>query len=178
MKRLMLTLIGLSACLSVQAELPKSIEHSQGTFKLCDKERVSKYFFDIVDVGIYYPNCDTAEHVFDDQTKLLRFSYLREVEGEQFTEGAIEYLEENLSEEEKSRCSEHFAPLNKVYRDVTSGDNYDLFLFQEEGLKLYLNGQALHQMDNPQCHSTYLNVWFGKESMDGQFNDLAERIKR
>ena len=159
------------------ADLPKNISHSQGDFKLCAKERVSKLWFDIVDVGIYYQDCDSAQHVFDDQTKLLRFAYLREVEGHQFTEGAVEYLQENLTSDDLTACSEPFEAINSVYKNVSSGDYYDLYLFENEGLKLYLNDQHLHDMDNTDCHSKYLYVWFGEETMDSQFNDLANKLR-
>ncbi|GAA4359258.1 chalcone isomerase family protein [Kangiella marina] len=159
-------------------QLPQTISHSKGEFQLCDKERVSKLWFDIVDVGIYYPSCDTVQHIFDNQTKLLRFAYLREVEGQQFTKGAIEYLEQNLNPQELEYCSEHFSPLNHVYKDVTEGDYYDLYLFEDEGLTLYLNGKHLHDMPSKECHTPYLNVWFGEETMDSQFHDLSKRLKR
>ncbi len=162
---------------NAMADLPQSISHKKGAFQLCAEERVSKLWFDIVDVGVYYPNCDSAEHIFDNQTKLLRFSYLREVEGQQFTEGADEYLHENLNSDVLAMCSEPFRAINSVYKDVSAGDYYDLFLFQDEGLKLYLNDKHLHDMTNTDCHSKYLNVWFGKETMDSQFNDLAKKIK-
>ncbi|RDX35836.1 hypothetical protein DZA50_05830 [Kangiella sp. HD9-110m-PIT-SAG07] len=170
--------ITTNACAdNTEKNLPQTVEHNKTEFTLCAQERVSKLWFDIVDVGIYYQNCNEAEHVFDNKTKLLRFSYLREVEGQQFTEGAIEYLEDNLSQEEQERCSSHFVELNKVYQDVSSGDSYDLFLLEDTGLKLYLNGEHLHDMTEASCHSTYLNVWFGEESMDSQFKDLADKIK-
>lgn len=156
--------------------LPQTIQHQETEFSLCAEERVSKLWFDIVDVGVYYPSCDGAKHIFDNKTKLLRFAYLRDVEGVQFTEGAIEYLQDNLSPDDQERCSTHFSKLNKVYKNVSSGDAYDVYLYKDTGLRLYLNGEHLHDMKEVSCHSTYLNVWFGEESMDSQFQDLADRL--
>ncbi|AOE48963.1 chalcone isomerase family protein [Kangiella sediminilitoris] len=169
---------GLLFSSAVFAELPASINHNNQTFELCAQEKVTKgIFFDIVNVGIYYKNCGSVGGIFDDETKLLRFAYLREVEGQQFTEGAIEYLEENLSPEEKQRCFDRYSQLNNSYKDVSDGDYYDLYLIKDEGLKLYLNNQYITEMTDTSCDSEYLKVWFGKESMDSQFQELHEKLK-
>lgn len=163
---------------SSKAELLQSVVHNDVTYNLCAKERVTKgIFFDVVDVGIYYPDCSSNKGIFDGSAKLLRFSYLREVEGIQFTEGAEEYLEENLSAEEKSRCQADFKKLNAVYKDVVDGHFYDLYILPDQGIKLYLNQEHLADMTNTSCDTEYLNVWFGKESMDSDFRKLNKKLK-
>lgn len=159
------------------AELPSTIQYNDTAFKLCAQERISKLWFDIVDVGVYYQNCDNAENIFDNQSKLLRFSYLREVTGEQFSDGAIEYLQTNLNDETLNNCSSSYKGLNNAYKTVVSGDAYDLFVIKDIGIKLYLNGKHLHTMANTTCHIPYLNVWFGDDTMDSQFHDLAKKLK-
>lgn len=170
-----MTLISISYV--SKADLPQVIDHQDTPFNLCVSDRIVKgLFFDVVDVGIYYPNCADAKNVFDDQTKLLRFAYLRDVDGEQFTDGAVEYLEDNLTDSEKSQCSDSFKDINASYVDVSDGDAYDLYLFSEQGLKLYLNQKHLIDMDNTKCDSIYLNVWFGEESMDSVFSELNQKL--
>lgn len=160
-----------------KASLPQIIEHQKVSFNLCASDRIVKgLFFDVVDVGIYYPECSEARNVFDDKTKVLRFAYLRDVDGEQFTEGAIEYLNANLTDAEKSKCVESFKAINSSYVDVSDGDVYDLFLISEQGLELYLNTKHLIDMNNIECDSAYLNVWFGEKSMDSVFSDLNKKL--
>ncbi|PXF64093.1 chalcone isomerase family protein [Kangiella spongicola] len=161
---------------TLKAQITNTIQYDNQTFELCDKERVTKLWFDIVDIGVYYKDCASAENIFDQKSKLLRFSYLREVKGKQFTEGAIEYLEANLSPNRKSLCSASFANLNNAYQTVGNGDVYDLYILKDEGIKLYLNKKHLHTMPNTECRLDYLNVWFGEETMDSQFHALAKRI--
>ena len=177
MNKLIIFIALLFCHFRINAELPISIKFKNTNFELCAKERVTKLFFNIVDVGIYYPNCNKAQNIFDQDTKLLRFSYLREVTGKQFTQGAIEYLQENLSQQDKLKCFRHFESLNRTYQNVSSGDYYDLYFLKKEGIELQLNNERLHNMNNPECNSAYLNVWFGKETMDNQFHDLADKIK-
>jgi hypothetical protein len=99
------------------------------------------------------------------------------VDGEQFTDGAIEYLEENLSDQQKSKCMTEYKDLNKSYKNVKDGDFYDLYLLSDKGIKLYLNQEHIIDMTNTSCDSLYLNVWFGSESMDSQFEDLHKKLK-
>lgn len=173
---LALPLLTLSAI--SMAEMPQQVSYQELTFKLCAQEKITKgIFFDIVNVGVYYQDCSTNQGIFDDKSKLLRFAYLRDVEGEQFTEGAIEYLEENLTEQQQTQCMTAYQDLNNSYKDVKDGDFYDLYLLSEEGIKLYLNQEHIIDMKNTGCDSLYLNVWFGSESMDSQFEDLHTKLK-
>ena len=173
-----LTLLLLSLGSTAKANLPKTISYQEQEFKLCAEEHITKgFFFEIVDVGIYYLDCSKNQGIFDDQTKLLRFAYLREVEGEQFTEGAIEYLEENLSTDQKSECMAEYKELNQSYKGVVDGDYYDLYLFNDKGIQLFLNQEHIVDMTNTACDSLYLNVWFGTESMDSQFENLHQKLK-
>ncbi|WP_223670619.1 chalcone isomerase family protein [Kangiella shandongensis] len=160
------------------ADIPQEVSYRDLKLTLCAQEKITKgIFFDIVNVGIYYQDCSANQGIFDDQTKLLRFAYLREVNGEQFTEGAIEYLEENLTKQQQSQCMTEFKELNNSYKDVQNGDFYDLYLLYNQGIKLYLNQEYIIDMPNRACDSLYLNVWFGPESMDSQFEDLHKKLK-
>lgn len=174
-------LLGLSLLIisdQAQAQLEPSVRYQETDYQLCAKQRVTKaLLFDVVDVGVYYPDCKQAADIFDDQPKLLRFSYLRDVTGDQFTEGADDFLRDNLEPPEKDQCLTYFNEFNTVYKDVTDGDYYDLFVLPEQGLDLYLNNQQLAQSDNSGCALPYLNIWFGEESMDGDFEDLRDKIK-
>ncbi len=163
---------------SVQAKLEAQVSHQQTDYQLCAKQRVTKaLFFDVVDVGVYYPNCDQADNVFDSQPKLLRFSYLREVEGVQFTEGADDFLEDNLTDTEKETCMLAFKDFNTIYQDVADGDYYDLFVTPDQGINLRLNESQLAELNKPECAVPYLNIWFGAESMDDDFSELQDKLK-
>lgn len=173
-----LALFLLILSVAANANLPQEISYQTLKFKLCTQEKITKgIFFDIVNVGIYYQQCNSNQGIFDEQDKLLRFAYLRSVDGEQFTEGAIEYLEENLTEQQQSQCMAEYAELNRSYKDVEDGDFYDLYLLNSKGIKLYLNEEHIIDMTNTACDSLYLNVWFGPESMDSQFEDLHNNLK-
>lgn len=162
----------------VQAKLEPQVSYQQTDYQLCAQQRVTKaLFFDVVDVGVYYLNCEQADNVFDSQSKLLRFSYLREVEGAQFTEGADEFLEDNLTDAEKENCLETFKDFNTIYKDVADGDYYDLFVTPGQGINLRLNQSQLAELNQPECALPYLNIWFGSESMDDDFGELQDKLK-
>lgn len=176
-----LPLVGLVLLVTSElaaAKLEPSVSYQQIEYQLCAKQRVTKaLLFDVVDVGVYYADCKQAADIFDDQPKLLRFSYLRDVTGDQFTEGADDFLRDNLAQQEKDKCLTYFNEFNTVYEDVSDGDYYDLFVLPEQGLDLYLNSQQLAQSDNSGCALPYLNIWFGEESMDSDFEELRDQIK-
>lgn len=160
------------------AKLEQQVSYQHTDYQLCAQQRVTKaLFFDVVDVGVYYPDCTQADNVFDLQPKLLRFSYLREVEGIQFTEGADEFLEDNLSDAEKKTCLDAFKDFNTIYKDVADGDYYDLFVTPDQGLSLQLNRSQLAELNQAECAVPYLNVWFGAESMDDDFSELQDKLK-
>lgn len=168
----------LSISTPAQAQLQSVVSYQQTDYQLCAKQRVTKaLFFDVVDVGVYYSDCDQAKDVFDEQPKLLRFSYLRKVEGIQFTKRANDFLSDNLTESEKQACLNEFKEFNTVYKNVADGDYYDLFVIPGQGLDLRLNQSELATFENPTCAVAYLNIWFGKESMDDDFRDLQEKLK-
>lgn len=163
---------------SVQAKLEPQVSYQQTDYQLCAQQRVTKaLFFDVVDVGIYYTDCKEAEDIFDQQPKLLRFSYLREVEGNQFTEGADDFLQDNLSQDEKDTCIKDFTEFNTIYKDVTDGDYYDLFVTPDQGINLQLNQSQLAELNQAECAVPYLNIWFGAESMDDDFSELQDKLK-
>ena len=161
------------------ADLPLIVTHPSGVeFKRCSQQKITKaLFFDVLKIGLYYPDCKDYEGILDDNNKLLRFYYLRDVKGSQFTEGAIEYLDYNLTDDEKKDCLANYQAINTRYRDVSEGDFYDLYLFQSTGLELYLNKVFLGKMSKLSCDSHYLKIWFGEESMDSGFRRLLEKIK-
>lgn len=160
------------------AKLEPSVSYQETVYQLCAKQRVTKaLLFDVVDVGVYYPSCEQADNIFDQQPKLLRFSYLREVEGIQFTEGANEFLQDNLTNTEKETCQEDYQQFNTIYEDVSDGDYYDLFVLPGQGLDLYLNEAQLAKFGKGECAVPYLNIWFGSESMDSDFEELSNKIK-
>lgn len=162
----------------VQAKLAPRVSYQQTDYQLCAQQRVTKaLFFDVVDVGVYYPNCEQADNVFDSQPKLLRFSYLREVEGVQFTEGADDFLEDNLTDTEKEACLDAFKDFNTIYKNVVDGDYYDLFVTPNQGINLQLNQSQLAELNQPECAVPYLNIWFGTESMDDDFSELQDKLK-
>lgn len=174
-------LVGISLLITspfARAKLEPSVRYQQTDYQLCAQQRVTKaLFFDVVDVGVYYPSCQQAENVFDSQPKLLRFSYLRDVEGIQFTEGADDFLEDNLTDAEKKSCLAAFKDFNTIYQDVADGDYYDLFVKPAQGIYLRLNQSQLAELDQPECALPYLNIWFGAESMDDDFSELQNKLK-
>ncbi|ACV27789.1 chalcone isomerase family protein [Kangiella koreensis] len=174
-------MVGISLLIAsplARAKLEPSVRYQQTDYQLCAQQRVTKaLFFDVVDVGVYYPNCQQAENVFDSQPKLLRFSYLREVEGIQFNEGADDFLEDNLTDVEKETCLAAFKDFNTIYKDVADGDYYDLFVTPDQGLNLRLNQSQLAELNQAKCATPYLNIWFGPESMDDDFSELQDKLK-
>ena len=161
-----------------QAKLEPQVSYQGTAYQLCAQQRVTKaLFFDVVDVGVYYPDCHLADSVFDSQHKLIRFSYLRKVTGIQFTQGADEFLAENLTETEKNSCLNDFTAFNSIYKDVVAKDYYDLFVLPDQGLNLYLNQSPLAQLNIPECTIPYLNIWFGTESMDNDFSELQKKLE-
>ncbi len=155
-------------------KLPSQISHPSGVlFQLCSQQKITKaIFFDVVQVGLYYPSCPEKLTVFDQKSKLLRFHYLRKVKGKQFKEGAEDYLTYNLNEADFKKCFAKYQALNNSYLDVKDGDYYDLFQLQPIGLDLFLNDKSLASFKDSECEALYYNIWFGKESMSSDFQKL------
>ncbi|NVJ66795.1 MAG: chalcone isomerase family protein [Gammaproteobacteria bacterium] len=158
-------------------KLPKTVIHPSGlTFQLCSQQTITKaFFFDVVHVGLYYPSCPEKMTVFNDDSKLLRFHYLRKVTGKQFKKGAEEYLTYNLNKHQHDKCFSRYKDINDSYLDVDDGDYYDLFQIENKGLDLFLNEKSISVFKNKECESLYFNIWFGKKSMSTGFKKLLSQ---
>ncbi|WP_251358405.1 chalcone isomerase family protein [Kangiella sp. TOML190] len=186
MKLLLITSLSLSS-LAVLAKpisedlnpkLPQTVVKSEQTYHRCSQVRITKaLFFKIVDVALYLEDCRNFQGIFSQRAKVLRFSYLRKVTGEQFSEGANEYLQKNLSTEQYERCIPHYSKLNNAYQDVKKGDTYELLMAPDK-TTVTLNKIPIGLITDDSCGELYLNVWFGKESMDSGFQELLEKAHK
>ena len=160
-------------------KLPDTVQHPSGlSLKLCSEQKITKaLFFDVLFVGLYFKECSKGKDIFTSKDKLLRFHYLRDVKGNQFTEGAEEYLNYNLTEQQKALCWNEYTEINNSYLDVQEGDFYDLYHIGSIGLDLYLNQKPLNTLKSESCESLYFNVWFGKQSMDSGFRKLIKPLE-
>lgn len=157
--------------------LPDTVKISDSQFEKCSEVRITKaLFFDVLDLGLYTPNCKEFSSLTSEEPKIIRFSYLRDVSGADFKEGAEEYLEKNLSQEQITRCSEAYDYLNSKYLDVADGDYYQLIQRSDKSIYVTLNEQFIGQVNNPECAMNYYKIWFGKESMDSGFQDLLKIV--
>ena len=180
MMKCLIFIVFFSISFGVIAKLPEHVLHPNGTkFILCSENKITKaIFFDVVRVGLYLEHCDTLNPIFSTSNKLVRFHYLREVTGKQFTEGATEYLTLNLTNEQYSKCFEQYQVVNNSYVDVSDGDYYDLFYFSNSGLDLYLNNKSIGQLKNDDCELPYFKIWFGEKSMDSGFRKLLRNYSK
>ncbi len=178
--RFLVFLIFLLISFSVNAnnshKLPTTIEYSNIGFELCSQQKITKaWFFDIVLLGLYSPNCNKFDSIFSDQVKLVRFHYLRKVKGKDFSDGAEEYLNKNLTKTQLAQCLTSYHKLNNSYQDASKGDFYDVLHFTTH-TDVYLNGKKFNSIDDPDCDNLYWNIWFGKKTMDSGFIKLLQNL--
>ncbi len=159
--------------------LPSSIVVNDTNFNKCSEVRITKaLFFNILDLGLYTPNCQTFSSVFSRSEKLIRFKYLRTVTGQEFKEGAEEYLGKNLPKQKLEQCQQPFNTLNQLYKDVSDGDFYQLIQSKDNAISITLNNQLIGTIENPDCAIDYYQMWFGKESMDSGFQKLIKKAMK
>lgn len=157
--------------------LPQETTTDNGTYALCGEELIVKaLFFDVLHIGIYRQDCSTFNNIYENVDQIVRFHYLVDVEKKDFIDGAIEYIEYNISEDIQTECKSHYQPFNQSYLDVTENDFYDLEYRKDQGLKLWLNQNTISIMENPKCSRNYYKIWFGEESMDSAFKELESKI--
>ncbi|MRX27792.1 chalcone isomerase family protein [Kangiella sp. HZ709] len=156
--------------------LPSSIVVNERNFNKCSEVRITKaLFFKILDLGLYAPDCQSFSSVFSKSEKLIRFKYLRTVTGQEFKEGAEEYLGKNLPKQRLEQCQKPFNNLNQLYKNVNDGDFYQLIQSKDNAISITLNNQLIGSIENPDCAIDYYHMWFGKESMDTGFQKLIRK---
>jgi hypothetical protein len=136
----------------------------------CSAAQVKAWMmFKVARANVYLPDCEQLNWPFDPPVA-LRFAYQREVPARGFTESANEMLQRNLAKEEFQALEEAIRNFNAQYRDVEDGDTYYM-LRTERGLTLWLNGEELTSVDNPELARIYFRIWFGEKPFSGSLRE-------
>ncbi len=122
-----------------------------------------KIFFTVYSAALYLPPDVSSDAVLEDVPKRLEFHYLVDVKAETFSESASPYLEKNLDEERLAMLRPKIDSINRLYRDVKSGDRYALTYTPGKGTTLSLNGEELGTIEGGDFASAYFTIWLGEK---------------
>lgn len=144
----------------------------------CSAAQVKAWMmFRVARANVYLPDCEKLSRPLDPPVA-LRFAYQREVPARGFTESANEMLERNLAEKEFQALEDTIRNFNAQYRDVDDGDTYYM-LRTEDSLTLWLNGEKLASVENPELARVYFRIWFGDDPFsDSLRKDLLEPLEQ
>lgn len=145
--------------------------------RACSAAQVKAWMmFKVARANVYLPDCDRLSHPLEPPVA-LRFAYQREVPARGFTESANEMLERNLDEDEFRTLEDAIRDFNGHYQDVDDGDTYYM-LRTEDSLTLWLNGEELASVENPELARIYFRIWFGEEPFSDRLRkDLLEPLE-
>ncbi len=143
----------------------------------CSAAQVKAWMmFKVARANVYLPDCEQLSWPFPAPVA-LRFAYQREVPARGFTESANEMLERNLGEEKFQALENVIRTFNDAYQDVDDGDTYYM-LRTDEDLTLWLEGEELASVQNPELARVYFRIWFGdKPFSDSLREDLLEPLE-
>ncbi len=150
---------------------PEFLERpAKAELEACSAAQVKAWMmFKVARANVYLPDCKELSWPFNAPVA-LRFAYQREVPARGFTESANEMLKRNLTEERFQALEEPIRTFNAQYRDVEDGDTYYM-LRTDKGLTLWLNGEQLASVDNPELARIYFRIWFGEEPFSGSLRE-------
>jgi hypothetical protein len=157
---------------------PDFLTRAAGTqLEPCSAAQVKAWMmFKVARANVYLPDCEGLNWPFAAPVA-LRFAYQREVPARGFTESANEMLERNLNEKKFQALEDAIRSFNDAYKEVEDGDTYYM-LRTTDGLTLWLEGEELASVQNPELARLYFRIWFGdKPFSDSLRQDLLEPLE-
>lgn len=133
-------------------------------------------FFELYVGGLYIAESVPREAVLTNVAKRLELHYVRKITSSQFAEGAEEFLQRNLSEEQREQIARRVERLHRAYRDVRAGDSYALTYVPGVGTELALNGTPLVTIVGADFAAAYLSIWLGHHSLSESFREAVTTI--
>ncbi|MQX53378.1 chalcone isomerase family protein [Alcanivorax sediminis] len=150
----------LALAVSLAWSLPAASQESS-PWQRCNRADVKALkVFTVGEAALYRQNCDAADLLAPPLK--LSFRYFREVPGDAFGKAAMHFLEKNLPASQFTRLEPELKSFNQHYQDVDDGDRYVL-VYEDGGLTLTLNGQALAEQQGDDFARAYLTIWFGQD---------------
>lgn len=127
--------------------------------QLVGSARLSVLFWDVYDVQLF-----TNTGRYDpDQPFLLSIRYLREVAGEDIAERSIAEMKASHSIEELS-LAQWTQQLNRLFPDVTKGDEIQGIFDPSEGATFFHNGTHLGMISDLQLSRLFFDIWLGERT--------------
>jgi archaellum component FlaG (FlaF/FlaG flagellin family) len=104
-------------------------------------------------------------------SRKLRFGYNVSISADKIAASGTELLRQNLTNAEWESIAEDVERINQAYRDVSSGDSYELVYLKNSGTRLFMNEEELVQIESPDFGSLYFRIWLGEKPMRASFRD-------
>jgi len=137
--------------------------HGKGLFK----------YWSIVKVvagALYLPEDTRARHALLDVHKTLELAYFVPIKAKDFRKATHEGIKRNVDSDTYTRVKSQIEQLNRLYKNVKSGDRYTLTYTPGIGTTLALNGKALGTVKGSDFAAALFSIWLGeKDPMDRGF---------
>jgi hypothetical protein len=133
-------------------------------------------FFELYVGGLYISESVSSEDVLSDVPKRLELHYVRKITSAQLIEGAVDFMDRNLSKEQLRLIAPRMEQLNRAYRDVKDGDSYALTYVPGVGTELALNGTPLVTIEGADFAAAYLSIWLGSRSLSASFREAVTTV--
>ncbi len=128
-------------------------------------------FFTVYDGALYLPQEVAADQVLELVPKRLEIHYFTRIKARQFAAVAAPVLQRNLPVELLAEIRPGIEQINRLYRDVESGDRYALTCIPDVGTELALNGEVLGVIPGDAFAWAYFAIWLGEEPLDEGFRE-------
>lgn len=113
----------------------------------------------------------SADPLAPDVSRKLRLDYNVSIAADKIASSGTQLLRENLTDSEWLSIADDVEKINNAYRDVSSGDFYELIYIKNSGTRLMMNQEEIVHIENPAFGSLYFRIWLGENPIRASFRD-------
>ncbi len=117
------------------------------------------YIFRVYWAALHVGETHPAGAVLEDVPKRLEIHYLRRIAASDLIQAGDDALRRQVQPEQLERLRPRMDAINRLYRDVKSGDRYTLTYVPGHGCELALNGAVLGRIEGADFASAYFGIW-------------------
>jgi hypothetical protein len=121
--------------------------------------------------AFYLPGDIRSEQALEDIPRHLVLDYRAGIPANKFAEATTLRIKESVSKEVYNRLAPKVDQLNRLYRDVDSGDRYALTYIPGKGTTLSYNTIPLGTIEGIEFSKALFSIWIGENPIDEGFRD-------
>ena len=139
-----------------------------------------KYIIKVYHVALYMPEDIETGRVLEDIPKRLEYYFFVDMKASDFQDTGFQLMAQNVGEDKARSLTGELEALNRLYRDVKSGQRYTLTYLPGQGTEMALDGKPLGLVPGKEFAAAYFSIWLGpnpvsKSLQEGMFNPATRR---